>query len=63
LEVEIGGPIGSTTWGSGDVYVGLARRVACAVVIGIEVDIGILEVPGARLISSVPVAAVDIVAV
>ncbi len=43
-EVEIGGPIGSTTWGGRDVYIALAGRVTCAVVIGIDVDIGILEV-------------------
>jgi hypothetical protein len=43
-EVEISGPIGSTTWGGRDVHVALACRVACAVVIGVEVDIGILEV-------------------
>jgi hypothetical protein len=41
-EVEICGPIGSTTWGSRDVYVALVGRFACAVVIG--VNVGILEV-------------------
>ncbi len=43
-EVEVDGPIGSTTWGGGDVYVALACRVACAVIIGVDIDVGILEV-------------------
>ncbi len=43
-EVEICGPIGSTTWGGRDVYLALAGRIACAVVIGVDIDIGILEV-------------------
>jgi hypothetical protein len=63
-EVEVRGPVGSTTQGGRDVHVALASRVACAVVIGVDIDIGILEVVvlRCRLMSSVPVAAVVIVA-
>ncbi len=43
-EVEIGRSIGSTTWSGGHVYVALACCIACAVVIGMYVDVGIVEV-------------------
>jgi hypothetical protein len=43
-EVEICGPIGSTTRGGGDVYIALASHVTCAVVVGVDIDIGIFEV-------------------
>ncbi len=43
-EVEIGGTIGSSTWGGRDVHIALACRVASVVVIGVDIDVGILEV-------------------
>ncbi len=48
-EVEICGPVGSITRGGGDVYVALvdvalACCIAGVVVIGVDIDVGILEV-------------------
>jgi hypothetical protein len=38
-EVEICGPVGSSTWCGGDVNISLGRGVSRGVVVGIEIDV------------------------